>query len=314
MSYIISEKQLDTELESRPKYIPYLQTDLPDVNLQRKIIISGHPTYDWISDCFEITSSKNGFYTPITRYRRPVEAEKEEPLHFPIIPDGCVSIVFLLSRNATTAKVCGTVTELRNLSFLEHDAAFVIRFLPGAAGALIEEPAFHLTDRALPAEAVIPDWKELLNSISWAGTFHERNLVTSRFFREKMERRNQTPTAVNHLVQFCVNYIFRRRGIVKISALAEETGYSQRYLSNVFDRWIGVSPKTYSEIIQLQWSLSVIRSREEKALINTALSSGYFDHAHMNRMYRRFLHCTAGTFKKKGLEASMIREASPYLI
>ena len=33
-------------------------------------------------------------------------------------------------------------------------------------------------------------------------------------------------------------------------------------------------------------------------LVDIAIDSGFFDHAHMNRMYKKLIHCSSGDFRR----------------
>lgn len=295
MSYIISKQQLDSELESKPKYIPYLVSG-SGIKIQRWVPVSGHSLYDRLSDCYELSAETLGYWSGAWKYCG--EDESKEKLMVPILPDGCASMVFQLKRGAISAAwLCGPVTEIRKLSFANDEVVFITRFLPGEADLLIKTPMGVLANRAVSLTEVIPGAEELLQCLKQTESFHERTLEAAKFLKKWTDQSGR----VDHLIRFCTEYIFRRKGNVKISSLAEETGYSQRYISTVFERSIGMAPKTYCEIIQLQWSLGNVRKKDNGILMNTALNSGYFDHAHMNRMYRRFLHCTSGIIKKKGV-------------
>ena len=50
--------------------------------------------------------------------------------------------------------------------------------------------------------------------------------------------------------------------------------------------------------MRLQISMNRIREDKEKLLVDIAVDSGFFDHAHMNRMYRKLVHCSSGEFRK----------------
>ena len=41
-----------------------------------------------------------------------------------------------------------------------------------------------------------------------------------------------------------------------------------------------------------------ITENNDKKLIEIALDSGFFDHAHMNRMYKKLIGISSGEFKK----------------
>lgn len=294
MSYIISKQQLDSELESKPKYIPYLVSG-SGIKVQRWVPVSGHSLYDRISDCYELSAETLGFWSGAWKYFG--EEESKGQFMVPMLPDGCISMVFRFKRGTVSAWLCGPVTEIRKLSFTNDEVVFITRFLPGEANLLIKTPVGALVNQAVPLIGALPGTEELLQCLKQTDSFHERTLEATKYLKKRADQTDR----VDHLVRFCTEYIFRRKGNVKISSLAEETGYSQRYISTVFERSIGMPPKTYCEIIQLQWSLGNVRKKDNGILMNTALNSGYFDHAHMNRMYRRFLHCTSGIIKKQGI-------------
>ena len=114
----------------------------------------------------------------------------------------------------------------------------------------------------------------------------------------------------DYLIHFCTEEILRAGGAIKISELAKKAGFTERYISQIFGRHIGLSPKTYAEIIRLQTSLGNVLAADgqkgqaaKKSLLEIAVENGYFDHAHMNRAYQRFLHCSSGALRRKGLAA-----------
>ena len=56
-----------------------------------------------------------------------------------------------------------------------------------------------------------------------------------------------------------------------------------------------------AEIIRLQRSLRMIFDPENKSsLLEIAMDNGYFDHAHMNRAYNRYLNCSSGALRRSG--------------
>ena len=83
-----------------------------------------------------------------------------------------------------------------------------------------------------------------------------------------------------------------------IETLAKETGFTARYIGKVFERCVGISPKLYSQIIRLQVSMKRIIENDDDRLVDIAVSCGFFDHAHMNRVYKKLIRCSSGEFRK----------------
>jgi len=88
------------------------------------------------------------------------------------------------------------------------------------------------------------------------------------------------------------------QGNIKVEELAEESGFTARHIGKMFERCVGISPKLYSQIIRLQLSMTRILEDRNMLLVDIAIDSGFFDHAHMNRMYKKLIHCSSGEFRK----------------
>ena len=58
----------------------------------------------------------------------------------------------------------------------------------------------------------------------------------------------------------------------------------------------------YCQIFQLNISLQSILAVRPKSLLGTAITFGYVDQAHMNRVYRKYLSCTAYDMKNYGVK------------
>ena len=58
----------------------------------------------------------------------------------------------------------------------------------------------------------------------------------------------------------------------------------------------------YCQIYQLNASLQSILETRPKSLLDTSITYGYVDQTHMNRVYRKFLFCTAYELKNYGLK------------
>jgi len=72
----------------------------------------------------------------------------------------------------------------------------------------------------------------------------------------------------------------------KISDIQKRTGMSQRALHTLFDKRIGVRPKTFARIERFVNVLGSLPSKE--ALTDLAFSNGYADQAHLTREFRAF--------------------------
>lgn len=74
-----------------------------------------------------------------------------------------------------------------------------------------------------------------------------------------------------------------------VGELADLMGYSHRHMSNLFQEYIGLSPKRFIQIVRFNESLKLIDGLDSSAKISdVAYEMGYHDHAHFARDFKRF--------------------------
>ncbi|MGE5631115.1 MAG: helix-turn-helix domain-containing protein [Caulobacteraceae bacterium] len=297
MSYFISDRQYLASDRRKAKYVPY-KVSLDSCTRQESDVTFGHPLYTFIADFLEISPNFTG--------------TSGSKVDFPIIPDGCVSIIMILSESETRAYLCGVIDEIHKITLHENEIAFIARYLPSGVRPFLREPISTYTNRSCPLSEVFSNYSFLLSAFGKATVFSERLLAFSKVMRPQYLDRREA----HYLLNFCVDKIYDRKGNIKISELSKEAGFSERYIGKLFDQWVGISPKLYAEIMRFQFSLEKLERIEIKSgeiLLDIALDSGFFDHAHMNRCYQRFLHCTTGALSRSGFNGLDLSNA-PSLI
>ncbi|MCG8556568.1 MAG: helix-turn-helix domain-containing protein [Proteobacteria bacterium] len=81
-------------------------------------------------------------------------------------------------------------------------------------------------------------------------------------------------------------------GQQSISRLAKDLGWSRRTLSTRFSELYGLSPKVVARLFRFERAVDLLR--EGASLAHVALSSGYFDQAHMHRDFAEFIGKSPG--------------------
>lgn len=279
MSLYISDRQLGRDMREEKPYIPVL-LDNPTARLCHRIFQPDHEFSKLLMDSFEIQNRTTG------------------DICYAQIPDGCVMFSFILGGVLSYADLRGVSTAMGELIVPPQSTAFCVRLRPGSAGCFVPMPVSDLTNRSISIEACLRRTAELIAGLRRGESFHERNVLLQRYL-SSMNAGQYTPMA---LVVRCVKLIQLNQGVIKVQELAKTAGCSERYLNRVFQSHVGVSPKLYCELTQLQYSLKTIITTRPKSLLNTAVTFGYFDQAHMNRSYRKFLDCTASDMRYVGGE------------
>lgn len=92
----------------------------------------------------------------------------------------------------------------------------------------------------------------------------------------------------NGLLQYVINDIHQSNGQLSINEIANRNFITIRQLERNFKTHIGITPKTYSNIIRFQHALSKIRaSLQQQSLIDIAFECGFYDQSHLTNEIKK---------------------------
>ncbi len=214
--------------------------------------------------------------------------EVGEPIpEYPVLPDGCVDIVYSPS-TGDGLQVVGAMTRARKFVFPAGERQLGVRFRPGMAPGFVRAPGSETTDRMLPLDDVwgaagrrLGEQVGETKSVGQAIALLEAQLV------------DETDSG---LVQRVSAYIVDHSGQVRVDDLALDAGMSARQLRRLFLEQIGLSPKHFCRVIRFRHSLSQLHGRRRGDWTQVALESGYYDQAHFINEFREFSGYTPGEF------------------
>ncbi|GAB3659912.1 hypothetical protein GCM10028791_33570 [Echinicola sediminis] len=102
-----------------------------------------------------------------------------------------------------------------------------------------------------------------------------------RFFLGRIKRKSNP-------LQSVINDIHAANGRTSIYELSKRNFMTVRQLERNFKKFIGLSPKEYSNIIRFQYAWSLIKSsNNDRSLLDIAFESGYYDHSHLTKEIKR---------------------------
>lgn len=89
-------------------------------------------------------------------------------------------------------------------------------------------------------------------------------------------------------LQSIINEINLTNGQTSIYELSRKSCTTVRQLERNFKKYIGLSPKEYSNIIRFQNALSIIQTSDKnRSLSDIAFECGYYDHSHLTNEIKR---------------------------
>ncbi|HSR86197.1 MAG TPA: helix-turn-helix domain-containing protein [Streptosporangiaceae bacterium] len=169
---------------------------------------------------------------------------------------------------------------------------------PLGARALLGVPAGELAGHDFPAEDVLgPRTREISDRLRSAANWAERFDVLDQALMARLARADdRTGVDISAEVSFTWRRLLASGGSAPVSALAAETGWSERHLRSMFRAETGLSPKAAARVIRFDRARRALQRRaaagERLALADIAASCGYFDQAHLDREFGLIAGCS----------------------
>jgi AraC-like DNA-binding protein len=129
------------------------------------------------------------------------------------------------------------------------------------------------------------------SAIRSARDFSSRVAAAERWFGNMLERSSSEDG-----IAYTSRRLLMARGNVRISALADQAGLSERQFQRQFTKQVGLSPKLYARITRFDAALAAHRNHPGKSWTRIIHDAGYFDQAHFIRECRALVGLPPGAF------------------
>ncbi|OPA75275.1 hypothetical protein BVG16_22015 [Paenibacillus selenitireducens] len=206
-----------------------------------------------------------------------------------IFPDGCIDLIICCNKDNPTANICGSITKEREGIFSNAGCdVFSIRFLPGYADRFLKHSASHFTDQEIPLQDVIPNAEQLLTHISNETSMQRRMTIFEGFYNQVSRQDYEIPL----LVKYITEQITTSNGAISMVDLSQDIGYSSRYISKLFNEYVGMSPKLFSRIVRFQHVLDALLKGNYEGILEEIMELGYYDQNHFIKEFKAFCSFT----------------------
>ena len=221
-----------------------------------------------------------------------------------LLPTVCPSILLTLHTHASACYLCGPLTAARKFFIPANAVVMCVQLKPGQLWRFNKRLPSGLTNQVIPLYKCFVDADILLDCLNQQTSSHGRVREILQFLNRKYaDSPNPDP-----VIAQCLESMQRTQGICRIREIANTTARSERFLSRSFRDVIGLSMKTYCEILKFQNSLFGISTLQPRNLTSVANDFGYYDLPHMNRAYRKFINHTASDVRFISPEEMYIQE------
>jgi len=167
-----------------------------------------------------------------------------------------------------------------------------IAFRPTGFYRLFGSDASELTDRVVPVEEVdVALAKQLDDALPGIDSPEAGAALLQDLLLDRLPAARQPG-----LCERAVEELEACGGRMGINSLSERCHVSRRHLQRLFMRQVGLPPKTYAKIVQLNQVVTALQSGESEAMNQVALANGYYDQAHFIRDFSRLVGSNPGEF------------------
>jgi AraC-like DNA-binding protein len=181
-----------------------------------------------------------------------------------------------------------------------HDSATIVKSDGPTAGVqanltavgarlFFNQPLCDFTNRTLGLDDVIgPAVRHLQAELHDAPTWEARFSILDRLIASRVAV-SRPPS--QELV-WSWEELTRTAGRVKIAALVDEIGWSERHFAREFRCHLGMTPKAFARVLRFARVVKQLTTRSQPRLVDIALDCGYYDQAHFTRDFRTFAGIT----------------------
>jgi AraC-like DNA-binding protein len=215
----------------------------------------------------------------------------------PVMPDGRIELIFNLADPFRRFHADGYVEtqplsivagQMRSCAMIGPSGAidlFGVRFRHAGAAPFFSFPLNELTDRIIDLKTVLgARGRQTEERLNEARTLEHRvEIIESALLRLLSQN-----TGIDVVVENASRMIVENMGLAAIDRVTGALGVKERTLERRFQQKFGLSPKRFSRIIRFQNFLNAARTEHSCSILDTALSFGYYDQAHLIREFREF--------------------------
>ena len=201
--------------------------------------------------------------------------------NYPILPDGCVDLVFDLLTPASEALLYGTTTSMQLVDIQPQTHYLGIHFRPGQGRHFINTATLVLSNNHLNADQLLrqdiqPVFEQISKQIDHKRNYIEITEILNQHFEDCLALDNPQQLVIDDAIW----YIQHSSGQQRIQHINNLQTLGSRQFQRLFKQHTGISAKQYAAICRFQHAIHLIM--QGNSLVNTALDAGFSDQSHFN--------------------------------
>ncbi|GAB3799216.1 DUF6597 domain-containing transcriptional factor [Virgibacillus kimchii] len=216
-----------------------------------------------------------------------------------VIPDGCSDII--VEYNTVTKEFdmvyCGIFDHYfqTGVAYNPYRAYFGIRFFPGGALPFLDHNQKEFSNDIMDISVINGSFAKLIGEKLVHASYNAERVQMAESFLLKKLSNKIGKTISNSVLNNMLYRIFRSHGNISVHQLCSMEYTDMRTANRLFDRWIGLSPKKFSQIVRFQLTVqAVVNKTDPLSVVN---QFGYYDQAHFIKDFKKRLGETPSAVK-----------------
>jgi len=209
----------------------------------------------------------------------------------PVIPDGCVDIIFDLNPASTLrCFVVGAMTKpIQN----QKSNLLGVRFHTGMATSLFKMPMHHLTDLTVDACDFLGDPTHALSDqLAEKALNQDRTALLDEVFLNRM---TGVSTLERPLAE-ALRLIRMADGQCSVQQVSDAVGWSRQHFTRRCLHATGLSPKFLMQVVRLHKTIALHEKGDVHGWSHLSQEVGYFDQSHMIREFKSITGLTPADY------------------
>lgn len=161
----------------------------------------------------------------------------------------------------------------------------VVQFRPAGAYPILHVPINELNDLVVDASLVIgEEITDLREKLIEASTVSRKiELLENWLYTRILDQ-----TVPASVIQYAVDRTLLNPTTMSIREIKDKIGYSHKHFIQLFNKYVGLSPKQYQRIVRFNKTLESINQGKSVNWAQLSLDCGYFDQAHFIKEFKSF--------------------------
>ncbi|HZY82644.1 MAG TPA: helix-turn-helix domain-containing protein [Cyclobacteriaceae bacterium] len=238
-----------------------------------------------------------------------VEDDDVSPVKQKIIPDGFTEIIFHFGdhyrvnlskkwQRQSKSLFAGQISGYFHLENTGTTDIVGIKLRPSAVAHLFRVSMKPFTDRVVDLrKAVGTKMRSVETAMRKLDDNEKRVELIEAFISEK-----SVAYPKDHPVDKALEMIFNKKGMIQVSDICKELSVTDRYIQQLFQKYVGLSPKFFARIIRFSHIFQLIKENNPDWAA-VVYEAGYYDQSHFIRNFKAFTgeDPTAYIFAEKSL-------------